>query len=449
MFSNRLTRIVALLGMGASFSAAYGQGITVEVNGERVYFPNTRPQMVGGRVLVPLRGVMEQIGAYVNWDPASRMVTAQRSGTNVELRIGDRLARVDGRAISLDVPAMIIRGSTMVPLRFMSEALGADVSWMAHTQTVRITTDFDVRDPQPPYPPTNPPAPTAVINTFRVGAPGGILRSGDMIRLELIGTPGAEVSYSLPGIFGTRRMREERPGVYVAEFTVPSAANGMRESEIIARLYVNGQERTMRGSDIPGDLPPPDSRAPRISSMEPANGERVYRARPTIQARVDDQYGSGITDWRLFVDGEDVTDEAVMTSGVVRYVPRRALFAGTHTARLEVEDRAGNRSAASWQFIVNRSNIPDRFENTTFTHNASTRVRPGDVVTLTLRTEPDADVTYSVGSAVVNRQMTEVRPGVYTATYTVRRSDDFWDMPITARVRTRDGQVFTVDATRL
>ena len=50
----------------------------MEVNGERVYFPNGRAQMVGGRVLVPLRGVMEQMGAYVTWDADSRLVTARR-----------------------------------------------------------------------------------------------------------------------------------------------------------------------------------------------------------------------------------------------------------------------------------------------------------------------------------------------------------------------------------
>ena len=77
------------------------------------------------------------------------------------MRIGDRTARVNGANIPLDVPAMIIQGSTMVPLRFMSEALGADVNWQAHTNTVRINTRRAY--PQPPIiPPPSPVAATSV-----------------------------------------------------------------------------------------------------------------------------------------------------------------------------------------------------------------------------------------------------------------------------------------------
>ncbi len=130
--------LVALSLAAAAFSAA--QAITVVVDGNQVNFPNTSPRMVNGRVLIPLRGVFEQMGATVNWNPSTRMVMANRNGSNVKLRIGDRNAGVNGQNVVMDVPAMIIGSSTMVPIRFVSEALGAQVGWMASTQQVNITT---------------------------------------------------------------------------------------------------------------------------------------------------------------------------------------------------------------------------------------------------------------------------------------------------------------------
>jgi len=113
--------------------------IQVEVNGSPLSF-SVPPTQVSGRTMVPLRGIFESLGAQVNWDAYSKTITATKGDTDVQLGIGNRRATVNGRAVYLDAPAMILRGSTMVPLRFVSEALGADVKWFEATQTVSITT---------------------------------------------------------------------------------------------------------------------------------------------------------------------------------------------------------------------------------------------------------------------------------------------------------------------
>jgi hypothetical protein len=128
----------ALLVAAAAFGAA--QAISVTVDGNPVQFANVGPQYVNGRVLVPLRGVFEEMGAYVDWNASTRTVMASRGDTDVRLRIGDREAMVNGRRELLDVPAQIFRGSTMVPLRFISEALGADVQWADARREVMINT---------------------------------------------------------------------------------------------------------------------------------------------------------------------------------------------------------------------------------------------------------------------------------------------------------------------
>jgi hypothetical protein len=116
--------------------------IQVEVDGSPLYL-SVQPTLESGRTMVPLRGIFESLGAQVNWDAYSRTITATKGDTDVRLAIGDPRATVNGRVVQLDAPAMILGGSTMVPLRFVSEALGADVKWFEATQTVSITTGQD------------------------------------------------------------------------------------------------------------------------------------------------------------------------------------------------------------------------------------------------------------------------------------------------------------------
>src|SRR5438105_8455620 len=104
-------------------ATAQAQRIRVQVNNSPVTFRDTQPQEVRGRVMVPLRGVLEQMGAFVDWDAATRTVIANRGSTDIRLPLGRRITTVGGRSVTLDVPAMSINGRTMVPLRFVGESL--------------------------------------------------------------------------------------------------------------------------------------------------------------------------------------------------------------------------------------------------------------------------------------------------------------------------------------
>src|SRR5436190_11678172 len=149
-------------------AAAFARPIDVRVNGNLVNFGAVGPREMNGRVMVPLRGVLEQMGAYVSWDAATQTVFAERGDMSMSLPIGSTTARVNGRTVNLDVPAQTFAGTTMVPLRFVSEALGADVRWDSPTQTVFIdtagrTSVGSVTVPSRTYPPAtvyNPPHPT-------------------------------------------------------------------------------------------------------------------------------------------------------------------------------------------------------------------------------------------------------------------------------------------------
>ena len=126
---------------GMANSQEYRHGdIRVTINGERVRFADIGPQEIDGRTMVPVRGVLEQLGADVGYNNATETVTARSETRNIRLRIGERWARVNGNRVRLDQPAQLINDHTFVPLRFLSEALGAKVAWHPNTQTVAITT---------------------------------------------------------------------------------------------------------------------------------------------------------------------------------------------------------------------------------------------------------------------------------------------------------------------
>lgn len=97
----------------------------------------------GNRTLVPLRAVVEALGGTVQWDAATRRATSTLGATTVELTIGSNKAKVDGKSVPIDanvsVVPLIVSGRTMLPLRFVTESLGAEVSYQQSTKAITIT----------------------------------------------------------------------------------------------------------------------------------------------------------------------------------------------------------------------------------------------------------------------------------------------------------------------
>ncbi len=96
------------------------------------------PKIVDGRTVLPIRVVAEALGADVDWDPTAQKVTITKGDTVIELFIGKYIAFVDGEPVQLDVAPFIDNNRTYLPVRFVSEYLGAIVNWDAETRTVTI-----------------------------------------------------------------------------------------------------------------------------------------------------------------------------------------------------------------------------------------------------------------------------------------------------------------------
>ncbi|HVB09505.1 MAG TPA: stalk domain-containing protein, partial [Bacillota bacterium] len=108
------------------------------VNGKAVPL-DVPPMIVGGRTLVPLRFLGDAIGAQVGWNGQSRQVTFTTSAHTVTLTIDQATATVDGQSVTLDVPPTIVGGRTLVPLRFVAEKLGGSVGFDAATMGITVS----------------------------------------------------------------------------------------------------------------------------------------------------------------------------------------------------------------------------------------------------------------------------------------------------------------------
>ncbi|HEU4965014.1 MAG TPA: stalk domain-containing protein [Bacilli bacterium] len=129
--------LVALICSFAPVSTYAASDVQVVIDGQTQSYDQP-PVIVNGRTLVPLRAIFEKLGAEVRWFGDTRTVTATRGTTSVILQIGSRQAYKNGASVTLDVEAQLIHSNTMVPLRFVSEALGAEVTWDGTTRTVYI-----------------------------------------------------------------------------------------------------------------------------------------------------------------------------------------------------------------------------------------------------------------------------------------------------------------------
>ena len=110
---------------------------TVNLDGRQLSF-EVPPTIENGRTLVPLRAIFEAMGATVTWDQTTYCATAAKGDTTVVLNIGSTVPTVNGHIKQLDVPAKIVNGRTLAPLRFVGEAFGGTVHWDPNTQLISM-----------------------------------------------------------------------------------------------------------------------------------------------------------------------------------------------------------------------------------------------------------------------------------------------------------------------
>ncbi|MCL2287304.1 MAG: stalk domain-containing protein [Firmicutes bacterium] len=131
-------------------SANNTDAITVTINGQEVYFPDQSPIIIDGTTLVPVRGVFETLGWEVNWNRETSTALLNRGHVHIGITIGQPFFEVliydpdspfpgHGVLHMIDVPAQIIGGRTMLPLRAVLESVGYTLDWDGSTRTILIS----------------------------------------------------------------------------------------------------------------------------------------------------------------------------------------------------------------------------------------------------------------------------------------------------------------------
>lgn len=123
--------------MTATSGTAHAQGTMVYVNGKPLQLA-VSPVQQNGRLLVPMRAIFNELGAEVGYNDLTQAIVARRGTTTVTMALGSREAKVNGQRVLLDAPATAYAGRTMVPLRFVSEAMGATVDYNPAQRLVSI-----------------------------------------------------------------------------------------------------------------------------------------------------------------------------------------------------------------------------------------------------------------------------------------------------------------------
>jgi len=127
--------LAMLTGSILTAQPASAAGFSVLVNGQTVSLAQPAVEK-GGRVFVPLRNIFESLGAGVAYDNGT--INATSGDKTVQVKIGSNQAIVNGQATYLDAAPYIVGATTMVPLRFVSEALGAEVDYNQNTGAINI-----------------------------------------------------------------------------------------------------------------------------------------------------------------------------------------------------------------------------------------------------------------------------------------------------------------------
>lgn len=436
-----MRRLPALLSFALLTSLSLAQ-IKVNVNGQPVDFIGTGPQKIDGRIMVPLRGVMEKIGAEVKWEGATRTVSATRGSSTLQMRLGERTAVVNGNLVTLDVPAQQINGVTMVPLRFMGEALGADVKWDGTTQTINMTVGgTGTGTGMGTGTGTGTGTETSVaITNFAVVRPEWV-KPGDVLQFSLTGTPGGTASVSVGGVSAAINLIEGPAGTYKGSWTAPASGVVLQGTSAIASLRVGTTEKLIQA----GTTINIDTESPTFRAVTPENGAKVTIAQPDISGIFED-IGAGIdrTSVVILVNGQNVTGKSTVTDNFFLFRPATNLPNGAATLEVQVRDKAGNARTYRSSFQVDAGGGTAAVKS--FQHTARYYAQVGKPIGFKIEAEPGAKVTVSAGAAIQNLALKESPAGVYSGSYVVKATDKFENTLVTAKIALKSGATLEIEA---
>jgi len=365
--------------------------IKVVLNGTQLTFTGTPPTQIKGSTLVPMRGIFEALGATVRFDKASQTVYGQKGATAILLPLGALTATVNGQPQTLPVPAELINGTTLVPLRFISQSLGASVAWDPVLSTVTIKTI----DPHLAALPVVPG------NTTINGEVTGLYTNTTPTQLTVrVGGKNTTVPLSASTIILRSMDNEAATEVPLSQIEPGDQVSVQRGDHGVATVV------TATFGQVKGSL---------VSIGHLANGNAALTldSGRVIELAAD----APITFGGRVVALSDIKPYETV---VVRTNPANSLGYGVavSTAANPNPTPPGNAPAADPNAGILSGNV-STVEVTSFTQDAQRPLRAGDVLKATLSGTPGGKAAFAIPGVVDTVPMHETSPGVYTGSYIV------------------------------
>ena len=137
--------ISGMMLFGIEAYAEEAKTVSVYTDGTQIDF-DVEPQIINDRTMVPMRAIFEAIGAEVNWDDSTKTAVSEKDGDVVKISIGEYRIIKNDEEIAIDVPAQIVDSRTLVPVRAIAESFDCEVFWDDAERIVRVVT---VKLPEP------------------------------------------------------------------------------------------------------------------------------------------------------------------------------------------------------------------------------------------------------------------------------------------------------------
>ena len=386
--SVRLGMAGLLLLAGAGARAA--DPIQVVLNGRSLAFAHTPPMQIKGSTLVPMRDIFEALGATVKFDKASQTVFGQKGATAIILPLGALEATVNGQPHTLPQPAQLVAGTTLVPLRFISESLGASVFWTPATRTVTIQTV----DPHL----SSLPAPANGVVTGQVT---GIYTNTTPTKLTLrVGGQNTVVPLAASTLI--LRSSSGRPATEVPLSAItPGDQVTVQRGDDGAATIVTATFGEVKGTIIS------------IGTLASGNAALTLDSGRVVELTPD----APITFGGRRVALSDIKPYEKV---VIRTNPANSLGYGVAVATGANPDPTPPGQAPN-----PASPLPPgaaSVEVTSFTTDATRPLRAGDTLTATLAGTPGGKAVFAIPGVAEEVPMKETSPGVYVGTYTVTKT---------------------------
>lgn len=141
MVFKRLTALFCALAFlftaSAAFAGSEQNNVRVLFDGEEISFP-VAPQFYNNRLIVPVRPLLEALGTKVAWDHEKNTLSTSWDGKNIVVHIKESMIELNGNIMEADTSAVIVGGTTMMPVRTISELFGLKVNWDGESNVVEV-----------------------------------------------------------------------------------------------------------------------------------------------------------------------------------------------------------------------------------------------------------------------------------------------------------------------